>query len=181
MITVIDDWLSGQDLASIINVCGDESYSSWQNFPLYFTPTVATPDDQPFNGYFTHQFYTDGNSNSDFSWIVDDILLPRYLKLSKDIINDKIRPIDVKYNFFTRTETEQTFGFHTDNFCVDHNSLILYLNDCEGYTLFDDGSRVRQKRNRVVIVTEGLKYRHASTSTTDTKMRANINMVLFDE
>ena len=178
MITVIDDWLSGEEVSRILKVVGDEVFSSWGEFPLYFQPFVATPADNQFNGFFTHLFYDAGNPASDHRWIIDDIVYPKYLNMGDDIIKRKTKLNDVKVNVFTRTNELETFGFHSDLFGAEHNSLVYFLNDCDGYLLFDDGSKIRQKSNRVVIITDGLNYKHASTSTTDAKVRANINMVL---
>ena len=178
MITVIDDWLSGEEVSGILKVVGDEVFSNWGEFPLYFQPFVATPADNQFNGFFTHLFYDAGNPASDHRWIIDDIVYPKYLNRGDDIIKRKTKLNDVKVNVFTRTNELETFGFHSDLFGAEHNSLVYFLNDCDGYLLFDDGSKIRQKSNRVVIITDGHNYKHASTSTTDTKVRANINMVL---
>ena len=185
MITVIDDFLSGRHFHDIGTVIGERVFSNWDNLPLYWSPYVSDKEnDGVSTGYFTHLLYNknpeDCDSNvisSEFHWIAD-MIYDRYLKLDSSVVDDCNIISRAKINFFTSTETMQEFGFHQDMPRLRHNSVIFYLHDCNGYTLFDDGTRIRTKANRAVIITNGLKYRHASTNSTDYGYRAVVNIVL---
>ena len=48
------------------------------------------------------------------------------------------------------------------------------MNDCDGYTYFEDGQKVESKENRAVIFEGDLL--HAGTSCTDTDLRVVLNI-----
>ena len=65
----------------------------------------------------------------------------------------------------------------TRKFHVDTNekckTAILYLNTSDGYTEFEDGSRVDSRANRMVIFDS--KLEHQGVTSTDQKARVVIN------
>lgn len=54
-----------------------------------------------------------------------------------------------------------------------------YLNTCDGYTHFEDGSKVDCVANRAAIFPG--KYLHGSSTTTNANWRQAINIVYFEE
>ena len=54
-----------------------------------------------------------------------------------------------------------------------HKSAILYINTCDGYTKFEDGTKIDSVANRMLVF-EG-ETLHTSSSTTDQVVRCNIN------
>lgn len=185
MITIIDNFLSASDFNDLISTVGDRTWSKWENISFNYVPYVATKADVHNPGYFVHLLYEnlgpepirgELTSLSEYSWIADR-LLKRYMQLDTAIVDNKTMIHHAKVNLFPSSQKRTSFGFHQDIPIIPHNSLIFYLNDCDGYTLFDDGSRVATKANRAVIITDGLAYEHASTNATDSA-RCNINVVL---
>ena len=87
--------------------------------------------------------------------------------------------ISMKINCHPRTEKHVTHGFHTDVSKEYDGSKtgILYLNTCNGYTEFENGTKVESKANRFIEFDSGLKHR--GTSCTDTKRRVVINLNYF--
>ena len=61
---------------------------------------------------------------------------------------------------------------HVD-YNFDGTTCIYYLNTNNGYTLFEDGSKIESVANRLVLFDANIK--HAGTSCTDALYRAVIN------
>lgn len=180
MITVIDNFLNTYDITNILDKVGCDDLSNYQSFNLYWNPFVSLPTDKGgtlSNGCFIHNFYRNNETTSEYAWIAD-IIVDAYLKLDKEIVNECTSLHHAKFNLFTGTEKRISYGFHQDIVHgYIHNSLIFYLDDSDGYTLFDDGSRIRSKTNRACIITGGHNYKHASTNSTQ-GIRRNINIVM---
>ena len=90
--------------------------------------------------------------------------------------------IRIKANANPRTEKIVVSGFHQD---VSERRLlesepktaIFYINSNDGYTLFEDGTKVESVANRVVTFPANLK--HTGTSCTDKTCRIVINFNYF--
>ena len=94
--------------------------------------------------------------------------------------------IRVQANLTTRTEKIIKHGFHIDLKTVvdgDANALdncftsILYLNTNDGYTEFENGTRVESIENRIIKFPTS--YRHTGTTCTDKPFRSVINFCYF--
>ena len=137
---------------------------NWQEF-------LNTPDDN-FNLQFIHVFisYMNQYDKSNYFPLLHPIL-------------DILRPVAInriKVNCLPKTETLQLSGFHTDidiSKVEDSNpkTAIFYINDSNGYTLFEDGTKVKSKENRICIFPYYLK--HAGTTCTDRPSRILINFL----
>ena len=90
--------------------------------------------------------------------------------------------IRIKANLLTRTDVRIINPLHTDvNKAPPHcKTAILYLNTNDGYTCFEDMSKVDSVANRVVIFPTNLK--HAGTTNTDKDIqdRCVINFNYFE-
>lgn len=80
----------------------------------------------------------------------------------------------IKVNLTTRTPTHEGSGLHYD--FSDMKTAIYYVNSNNGYTTFEDGTKVDSVANRAVIFDSNLKHEGWS-HTCDEKIRlvANIN------
>jgi len=85
----------------------------------------------------------------------------------------------IKVNMNPRTSTIVEHGSHTD---VPYKCKtgILYLNSNDGYTSFEDGTKVESVENRFVTFDSDIK--HSGTTCTNQKVRLvlNINYFHFD-
>ena len=70
------------------------------------------------------------------------------------------------------TGQEDADGNYTN--IPNFNICVLYMNDNNGYTYFEDGQRVESKENRAVLFPSNLP--HAGTSCTDTDLRVVLNI-----
>ena len=91
----------------------------------------------------------------------------------------------IKANLLTRTPNiiENTFHIDIGDECMSEEKLkqwttsILYINTNNGYTKFEDGTKVESVANRMVTFSANLKHR--GTSCTDEKTRVVINFNYF--
>lgn len=166
-IELFDNFLDEQnfiDLQSII--CGS-------NFPWYYNDDVAYggEDIQLDNYQFTHCFYKQFVPHSDFY----QFLFPVLKNLN---ICSLIR---VKANLLTRTEKHIEHGLHIDIPYLKENqcskTAILYMNTNNGYTKFEDKTKVESVANR--LITFDSRLRHTGATCTNEKNRIVINFNYF--
>jgi hypothetical protein len=136
------------------------------DFPWKWDGAVPIPNDTRINQYqFTHSFYKNHHINSDYF----DAMIP---------ILEKINPLAlmrVKANLNPRTEKNFEHGYHVDmdNAPSNHRSAVFYLNTNDGYTLFEDGTKIESVENRFVSFKTSL--RHTGSTCTDVNRRVVIN------
>ena len=99
-----------------------------------------------------------------------------------DPILEKINPVSIsriKANLLTRTSNIIENSFHVDIRGLPKEKLkqwttsIFYVNTNNGYTEFEDGTKVESVANRMVTFPSNIKHR--GTSCTDEKIRIVIN------
>tara|TARA_Y100000590_G_C15044643_1_gene760217 strand:+ start:18 stop:512 length:495 start_codon:yes stop_codon:yes gene_type:complete len=115
---------------------------------------------------FTHNFYKNGMEYAYYG-IVSPILY-------KIRIKELYR---IKANLLTRTQKIIPNTFHTDiggNMGVlPYTTAIFYVNSNNGYTEFEDGTKIESIENRWISFPEDIKHR--GTSCTDERVRVVIN------
>ena len=101
-------------------------------------------------------------------------------------IFDKIKPISlarVKANLLTRTSNIVENEFHVDMDFMSKKqqnqwtTSIFYINTNNGYTKFEDGTKVESVANRMITFPADMK--HTGASCTDEKIRVVINFNYF--
>ena len=85
----------------------------------------------------------------------------------------------VKANLRTKTPEHVRSALHTDLREIGQLTAIYYLNTCDGYTMFQDGTKVSSVENRLLIF-DGNDL-HCGTSPTDSKVRMVLNINYFPE
>lgn len=158
---VVDNFLLEEDFKqlskSILN----------KKFPWYYCSYLTDTDKKEQNHfYFNHHFYEKNIPLSSYY----DLLIKHFLP--KLEIKSLIR---AKANLFTKSESLITYNFHTD-YDYNCNAAILYLNDCDGFTVFKD-KKIESKANRLLLFNANTQ--HASTNCTNSRIRANININYF--
>jgi len=157
---VKDDFLTLEELDQL------ESIINNPFFP-WFYQTVQTWDDDPF---FCHVLYHADEPRSEFYKPVQNIF-KKYINWSSMYrLNVNLCP-----------KIGSTSNFHTDTNGKDNEEVmttsIFYLNTNNGYTEFEDGTKVESIANRMVTFPANLKHR--GTSCTDEKTRVVINFNYF--
>ena len=158
-----------KDIEIIDNYLDETSFSYIKNimmnniFPWYTMGLSGVSHRNSNDGmYFTHNFYSDQKSNSDFT------------KILKPLI-DKVSPksiIRIKGNLYPGTKRRLFHDWHTDyNFL--HDGFIFYINTNNGFTILKNGKKIKSIENRILFFNPNEKHR--STTCTDSVCRININ------
>ena len=159
---VVDSFLAEEDFKLAQALIMDYGFPWMWNDSVTKEVGLADPDEFQF----IHLFY------DPLSGVVTDY--PRWIDIVKpygDIMNP-ISLMRIKANLNVATAEHITREFHTD-FNVKCTTAIAYMNNNNGYTLFEDGTKVESKENRVVIFDS--QIRHAGIPCTDKKRRVVIN------
>ena len=83
---------------------------------------------------------------------------------------------NTKANIILRRSKIIEHGFHND-VKFQCRTGILYLNTNDGYTCFEDGSKIESVENRFVAFDSGLK--HSGTTCTNERCRIVLNINYF--
>jgi hypothetical protein len=156
---ITDNFLSKEDFANIKTRMVDSN-----QFPWYYSNIVEGSKDFQF----VHPFYDFWNWQGKDVWVIQPII-------------DKINPkawIRIKANLTTKGLKIEEHGYHVD-YDFSCTTAICYLNDTDGYTVFEDGTKIECKANRLVEFSSQIK--HSGTSHTDQKTRVVINMNYIKE
>ena len=158
---VIDNYLNDIDFGLLKSLVFD-----WEKFPWFYTQNITYDDEKTLSNfcYQTHVLYVDDHPNSQF---YDKII--RYFDFYECLYR-------VKINMYPYQGELIEHPMHAD-FEFKHKAALLSLNDCDGYTKFEDGSIVESVANRLILFNP--TKQHCSTNTTNTDRRVNINFNYF--
>jgi len=165
------------------NFLDQDKFNELQNFfmgdslPWFYWPRIDSQDDVD-KYQFYHSFYNNNNAISSFINILNPIL--DVLKL--------VSIWRIKANLLTRTSDIIENSFHVDMGLSQDvpfpeeklnqwTTSIFYLNTNNGYTKFEDGTKINSIANRMVTFPANMK--HTGTSCTDEKIRVVINFNYF--
>jgi hypothetical protein len=159
---VIDNFLNEIDFLRIKNLMlsGD--------FPWYYQSNTTFEDPKKSTFYFIHKFYDyyTVNTHTDY-W---QTIYPLIAKIDPKSL------IRVKGNLYPGFDVKISNDLHLD-YEYPHKAAILYINNNNGPTIFEDGTEITPVENRVLFF-EGHKL-HKSTHCSDEKIRVNININYF--
>ena len=138
-----------------------ESKMMGDTFPWYYNDEIVDKKDNFFQ--FTYAFMLNGKENC----------VSEAMKIIKPLL-DKIkftRMERIKVNLLTKTEKIIEHGFHSD--FPNVKTGIYYLNNCNGYTKFKNGKKIKSEKNKYVEFDSNLE--HTGSTCTDEKRRVVIN------
>ena len=170
MYKVIENWLPREINDNIKDIM------SFDNFPWFYHDYVATRHKKSGDEfYFTHTFYDapllGKEINSGF-W--DNIVVPILY-----IIGQELPLIRVKANLFTKRDRQIAYGFHQDYKATsypEHTTFVLSLNTNNGYTEFEDGTKIPSIERQMLIFDGNVKHRSVGQTDTLTRINMNINI-----
>ena len=136
-----------------------------KDFPYYYHDFTANELDKS-NFFFAHVLYTNGEPRSPF---FNQVTMPLLGRLNFNYLHR------AKINLFTKQEKHFVSEPHRD-MDVNHYVALFSVNTNNGYTLFEDGTKVPSVENQCLIFNGSLK--HSSATQTDEKVRININLNL---
>lgn len=171
---IIDNFLKKEDYFNILNTLTSPAFDWHFNNTVSYSNTV----NNSLNDFqFTHVFYKNPNLTSPYFSILDPIIR----NLNCDVL------IRGKANFRTPTSSIEESEYHQD---ISYSSIsnkedvmaalktaIYYVNTNDGYTLFEDGTKIESVANRIAIFSG--KLNHSGSTHTDSKYRIVINFNYF--
>ena len=170
---IIDDFLEQKDFDELqFHVMSGKKFKGGE-FSWFYRTVIDYKDDED-KYQFIHSFYEKSAPMSQFI----EILTP--------IINsiDAISLFRIKANLLTRTPDIIKNQFHIDIGMSEEKlkqlmTSIFYVNTNNGYTEFEDGTKVESIANRMVFFPSNVKHR--GTSCTDERVRVVINFNYFSK
>jgi len=159
-----DNFLRQKELESIQEVLLGNSFSWFFNYKLNETFKLK---EYPFQ--LSHTFYENGAPSSQ----VVQPLVP-ILEILRSLSIYRIRA-----NLLTKTSNHIENPFHVDMPGLSEEkqkqwtTSIFYVNTNDGYTLFEDGTKVESVANRMLTFPTNMK--HTGTSCTNSQTRIVIN------
>ena len=157
---IIDNFLSKEEFEKIKYIFMEDMILPW-----FYSPFVTNYEETE-NFIFQHIFYRNYSPTGETYKILD----PLITRLQPQSI------IRIQANLGTKTTDNIATGYHSD-FPIDCTTAIFYMNTNNGYTLFEDGTRVDCVANRLVEFPTQIK--HTAVTQTDTKTRVVINFNYF--
>jgi len=158
---VIDNFLSDFDYQLALSIVED-SNTIWRCSEVVFEELLMCPIQ--FNKQFSHCINVEDKSTMYY------LVLSPIMKILNIKDEDVIR---AKVNNNLPTENIIEHGFHIDTE-IKSKTIIYYFNTNNGYTLFDDGTKVESISNRLLIFDSSI--RHTGTTCTDKPNRYVLNM-----
>ena len=161
--------------------------------PWYYNENKVHLEDYNINNYqFTHVFYEMNSENR--VWTRSDkfaLLVPFLSRMEiVGIFRIKANLEPLKVGLDTWHGEDGTVGevvngvdryyseYHVDFGSCDHMTTgIYYMNTCDGYTEFEDGSKVECRANRYITFPSTLKHR--GVSQLDSRFKCVINFNYF--
>jgi len=165
---IVDNFLSKEDFYNLNEIIKNANEHGFWTFNDTITDANGEEIDLNNSSYFTHAIYNYNvpvTTHRNLMEFIFKSFLPELIDF-----NSLLR---IKANLFTWTEKLQEFSLHADCGDLKCKGAIFYFNTCDGYTHFEDGTKVESVENRMLFFDASTL--HGSTNTTDSKHRMNIN------
>tara|TARA_R110002020_G_scaffold1138_1_gene5538 strand:- start:1458 stop:1994 length:537 start_codon:yes stop_codon:yes gene_type:complete len=167
-IKIIDNFLSEDELTKL------QSYILSNEFPWFYHDQVVGNEvgekESPDNFQFVHNIYYLNKPNSS---IYPQFIEPMFVrKLEKQLNLGAL--IRIKSNLTLKTKTiNEILPYHWDFSEPQFKksfTAVYYLNTNNGYTKFEDGTKIESVENKFVIFPTYLKHTNATPSNTKTRV-----------
>ena len=160
---IIDDFLSDHEWQRVKKSMTSANFS-WN------IASIVYPDerecDELDNIQFVHLFF----DVNDIKGIQENPILKFF--------TNKIKPFSVmriKANVHSRTHKIIEHGLHMDFEHPEMETAIYYVNTNNGYTKFEDGTKVESVANTAVIFDTNTKHRGVSATNVDRRLVLNVS------
>ncbi len=144
-------------------------------FPWFFCNYVTKEDvlEDPKHRQF--QFYCNLYANNIG---VTDEIPGQIINIFEHHLPDFSSFLRVKANLTPKSDTIKINEFHTDFPNVRHyNTAVFYVNTNNGYTLFEDGTKVNSEGNKIVIFDGNEPHTGSSCTNENCRVVINLNWV----
>jgi len=168
-IKIKDDFLDQEEFNKL-----QQTLTGNSGFPWFYNEEIDFKDDvNKFQLIHMFQYHSAPTSES-FQIVLPIVKLIQPLSI-----------LQIKANLLTRTPEIVENTFHVDigkpksKRIAQWTTSIFYVNTNNGYTKFEDGTKVESVANRLVSFPANMK--HTGTSCTDKKTRIVINFNYFED
>ena len=126
------------------------------------------------NNQFVYSVFKDGKF---FDIQINEDFVFHFVEYLENRLNS-IQLLKMKFNLTVPLDSQYTFGWHKDIEHFSHipayKTAILYLNENDGYTALEDGTKINSIANRLVIF-NGNTY-HTPVNATNIRNRLVLNI-----
>lgn len=173
MIYVLDNFLSFLEIDKLKIIMSGQAIP-WRLSTVVGSELWNTSISEKYNFQFTHIFLDARRA--------DDTMINQKTYEFISPLTTKINPDEwykIKMNLNPGSDQILEHGMHIDNPTTreDAYTAVFYVNDNDGYTVFETGERVQSISNRLVVFPANLL--HSGTSCTDSSMRVVINFNFY--
>jgi len=164
-INIEDDFLPQKEFNEIQELLMTET----KGFPWFYSDRIDSSETDENEFQFIHLFYFNNISQSQHASILIPILE----------LLDPLSLFRIKANLLTRTSEIVENKLHSDMSILPEEkqkqwtTSIFYINTNNGYTKFENGTKVNSVANRMISFASNLQ--HTGTSCTDKRTRVVIN------
>jgi hypothetical protein len=153
----------------------------WTNSPQYLSELCDNIDvgipkvPEIYNNQFVYYILNDKG----FSNISNDFIL-HFVEYLEDKLNS-IKLLRMKFNLSVPLESQYTFGWHKDMEQFSHlpgyKTAVLYLNDNDGYTVLEDGTKIESVSNRLAVFNGNIYHAPVNATNVRNRLVLNINYI----
>ena len=133
----------------------------------YYLDFTAQKNDRS-NFHFYHMIYE--NDQVESQRYFNTILMPILGRLNFNYLHR------AKLNLYTKQHKQIKTGYHTDD-NIEHTVALISLNTNNGYTEFEDGTKVESVANRLVMFPSNTKHRGITQTDEQTRIMINFNFL----
>ena len=166
---IIDDFLSEEEFKNFLEVILNGEFPWYRGIKV--TSNITSPikefESKEEQTQLCHVFINDSSKSYSLSSV-----FPIFDKLKvKEILRAKI-------NLTFNTGKQVVGGWHNDFSLVNKNKIaIFYINDNNGFTLLEDGTKILSKANRLVIFNNSVLHTGISQTNTEERIVLNIGYI----
>ena len=164
---VIDNFLPENDFNTLINNTINRIDGFQTEFRVVSNVENFGAHDNYWSWYLVHMIYCYDAPQQQIYTNIRDLFYDRFVRVA----NFKTM-IRIKINAYPHTDVVKEHKDHID-YDFENIGAVFSMNTCDGYTKFSDGSKVESVANRIVFFDASKK--HQSTTTSNAKLRYNIN------
>ena len=178
---IIEDLLTVQeyDILEKFLIVGGGLPWTYLNYKV-FGPNEEDPD----NYQFVHPFYfqeCNGQFQNEISPYFDSVLpiLNHFDFIALHRVKGNLEPLKSKRHY---SDFHYDWAYTNGGKAIPSHTMttaIYYVNTNDGYTEFEDGTKVQSVANRLVKFPSNTKHR--GVSQTDTRIRCVINLNFFEQ
>ncbi len=164
---IIDNFLTDNDFNLLVSNTVGRNDGHQVQFRVVSNVENFGAIEENWSWYMINMLYSADTPQNEICGKIYEMFVPKF----KQLANFKSL-IRIKINAYPYTNVVKEHKGHID-FDYEHVGAVFSLNTCDGYTKFSDGTKSESIANRIVFFDASKE--HSSTTTSNAKLRYNIN------